>query len=126
MVISNLISNGSIKKGILLVGDTILKTCSREDKSTYPLFGDAGSATGMEFDDLSEGLKFHMESVDFFVFHQANLFMNEKIRKKLKIPKEKVPYTLNDFGNTSSASIPLTIVNELGNKLKKGNRPCLF
>ena len=51
--------------------------------------------------------------IDFFVFHQANKYMNEIIRKKLDIPVEKVPYSLKNFGNTSSASIPLTIVSEL-------------
>jgi 3-oxoacyl-[acyl-carrier-protein] synthase III len=53
------------------------------------------------------------DDVDAFVFHQANLIMNDLIRKKLKLPEEKVPYSLRDFGNTSSASIPLTIVTEL-------------
>ena len=36
--------------------------------------------------------------------------MNDKIRKKLGLPSEKVPYSLGDHGNTSSASIPLTFV----------------
>ena len=58
--------------------------------------------------------------LDFFIFNQANLFMNEKIRNKLKIPAEKVPYTLHDFGNTSSASIPLTIVARLTEKTSTG------
>ena len=38
--------------------------------------------------------------------------MNEKIRKKLKLASEQVPYSLRDFGNTSCASIPLTIVTQ--------------
>ena len=42
--------------------------------------------------------------------------MNEMIRKKLKLEKEKVPSTISKFGNTSSVSIPLTIVSELKNK----------
>jgi len=46
------------------------------------------------------------------------MFMNEKIRKKLKLPVEKVPYSLKDFGNTSSASIPLTMVTQLKNELE--------
>ena len=50
-----------------------------------------------------------VEDVDYFIFHQANRFMNEKIRKKLKIGEEKVPYSLKDFGNVSCATIPLTI-----------------
>jgi 3-oxoacyl-[acyl-carrier-protein] synthase-3 len=50
------------------------------------------------------------ETIDYFLFHQANLMMNEFIRKKLKLPAEKVPYSLRDFGNTSSATIPLTLL----------------
>lgn len=50
-----------------------------------------------------------METVDLFVFHQANQLINESIRKKLKLPAEKMPYSLYDFGNTASASIPITL-----------------
>jgi 3-oxoacyl-[acyl-carrier-protein] synthase-3 len=60
-----------------------------------------------------------VDDVDAFVFHQANLFMNDLIRKKLKLPAEKVPYSLRDFGNTSSASIPLTIVTQLGERVRE-------
>lgn len=56
--------------------------------------------------------------IDYAVFHQANQFMNEYLRKKMKISAEKVPYSLDDFGNTSSVSIPLTMVTRLGNTLK--------
>ncbi len=52
------------------------------------------------------------DSVNYFFFHQANKFMTDFIAKKLKIPLEKVPYCLDKFGNTSSSSIPLTIVSE--------------
>ena len=44
--------------------------------------------------------------------------MNEKIRKKLKLPAEKVPYSLKDFGNTSCASIPLTLVSQRSDELR--------
>lgn len=66
---------------------------------------------------LLDSLKWKKEEVDYFIFHQANLFMNEKIRKKLKLPIEKVPYSLKDFGNTSSASIPLTLVTQVNYRL---------
>ena len=36
-------------------------------------------------------------NIDYFVFHQANMQMNEMIRKKLKLPPEKVPYSLADY-----------------------------
>ncbi len=187
--ISALLSGGKMKKGLLLAGD-VSWVNSPKDKTTYPLFGDAGSATAIEFDSDSKGFQFHFgtdgsgyeaiiipdgglrnppapdsfemkeiepgversrlntflegmdvfafgiskvpetvnrtleyfsidkEKVDFFVFHQANLFLNEKIRKKLKLPEEKVPYSLKNFGNTSSASIPITMITELKHKLR--------
>lgn len=67
---------------------------------------------------LLEYFGIEKESVNCFTFHQANMFMNEKIRKKLKISAEKVPYSLKDFGNTSCASIPLTLVTQRREILK--------
>lgn len=52
------------------------------------------------------------ESVDLLILHQANKFITDYFRKRLKFPEEKVPYSIDRFGNTSSASIPLTIVTE--------------
>ncbi len=61
-----------------------------------------------------------VDDVDYFLFHQANLMMNEQIRKKCKIPLEKCPYSLRDFGNNSSASIPLTMVTQIREQLTNG------
>ena len=55
--------------------------------------------------------------IDYFVFHQANKFMTDHFCKKLKIPLDKVSYSLPKFGNTQSFSIPLTIVSELASEL---------
>jgi 3-oxoacyl-[acyl-carrier-protein] synthase-3 len=57
------------------------------------------------------------QEVDYFVLHQANQFMNSYLVKKMKIPAQKVPSVIAKFGNTSSVSIPLTIVSELKNNL---------
>jgi 3-oxoacyl-[acyl-carrier-protein] synthase-3 len=57
------------------------------------------------------------EDIDAYVFHQANLLMLESVRKKIKVDKEKVPYSLFNFGNTSSASIPVTIATQLRQKV---------
>lgn len=65
------------------------------------------------------------DQIDFFVFHQANKFMNDHLNRKLKLEENKVPYSLDRFGNTSSVSIPITIVSELGDKLK-GDRKLLI
>lgn len=58
-----------------------------------------------------------IDSFDYVVFHQANNFINSYIAKKLKIDDYKIPSTISKFGNTSSVSVPLTIVSELKNKL---------
>lgn len=188
-VIGSLMSSGCFKKGLLLAGDVTTKIHSPQDKSSYPLFGDAGTATAIEFEENAPQIKFHFstdgsgfqaimipdggnrnritpssfeyrdegdgvvlnnlnvalngmdvfsfgiskaplsinnllnkfdinkEMVDFYILHQANKFMNEKICKKLKLPEHKIPYSLKNFGNTSSASIPLTMVTELKDKL---------
>ena len=188
-VITALLQTGYFFKGLLLVGDTILKINSNKDKSTWPLFGDAGTVSAFEYNEYASVFQFHFatdgngykaiivpdggsrnvfnetslveheieegivrknlhiildgmdvfsfginkapESVtkltehfkinkgkmDAFIFHQANLLMNEKIRKKLNLPFEKTPYSLKNFGNTSSASIPLTLVTEWRDKL---------
>ena len=196
-VAASLLSHGYMKKGLLLAGDTQLKFTSVDDKSTFPLFGDAGTATALEFDEKSDGFRFHtatdgtgydaiiipdggyrnpvslssfepveispgikrnrmqvildgmnvfsfsisrapesinklserfsieLQDIDYFVFHQANLFMNERIRRKLHIPPEKVPYSLKHYGNTGPATIPLTMVTELGRSLSDGRKNIL-
>lgn len=187
-VLSSLLSNSDGKKGLLLCGDVSSPSLSYEDKSTYPLFGDAGSATLIVKDTESKGMGFNLQTdgsgfesiiipggatrtpihsqtfekkicengnmrserdlhlngvevfnfalrevksnidnllqfakldsdhVDYLIMHQANKLMNESVRKKMKVPAEKVPYSLGKFGNTSSASIPLTIVYALNDK----------
>jgi 3-oxoacyl-[acyl-carrier-protein] synthase-3 len=55
---------------------------------------------------------------DYIVFHQGNRFMMEFIMKRLKFDPEKVPFCIGKYGNTASASVPLTIVSELEEKLK--------
>ena len=56
-------------------------------------------------------------TLSYFIFHQANNFINSYLMKKLKLDPEKVPSTIEKFGNTSSVSIPLTIVSELKGKV---------
>lgn len=73
---------------------------------------------------LAEEFNFDYLSSDYFVFHQANMKMNNMITRKLKLDKEKVPTCMYQFGNTSSASIPLTIVTQLKGKIE--NKPTKF
>ena len=52
-------------------------------------------------------------SLDYYIFHQANNFINSYLAKKLKLDISKIPSTISKYGNTSSVSVPLTIVSEL-------------
>ena len=67
---------------------------------------------------LAEHYGFNYMDSDYLILHQANMKMNNMIVKKLKFSPEKVPSCMLHFGNTSSASIPLTIVTELREKCK--------
>ena len=66
------------------------------------------------------------DEIDYFVFHQANRMINETIRKKLGLPEEKVPSTLHDFGNTSGASLPVTMTVRLHEALSQGKKRLLL
>jgi len=64
--------------------------------------------------DFCRHFNIDMSSVDKVLLHQANKFMLDKIAKKIGASKEQVPSSLKNYGNTTSASIPLTIVSECG------------
>ncbi len=71
---------------------------------------------------LGEHFGFDYLDYDWFVFHQANKMLNNVIAKKLKLAPEKVPSSIQSFGNTSSASIPLTIVTQLKGAADRKNK----
>lgn len=187
---ASLLQSGQIKKILLLVGDKSTFSTNYTDKSTYPLFGDAGTATLLEYNSNEEPWYFNLQSdgsgknaiiiehgqgrnpysseseiireiepgiarakkdlvlngmdifnfalrevslninhllefskvkkeeIDYFVLHQANKLINETVRKKLKVEESKIPYSIDLFGNTSSASIPLTMCYAMKEVLK--------
>lgn len=67
-----------------------------------------------------------IDEVDHFIFHQANAFILEHLRKKLKLPEDKFVIDLENYGNTVSSTIPLCLEHMIdGNKLKAGDK-CLL
>lgn len=185
-VAGNLLSAGTARRAILLIGDTAMRMGSFHDKSRVPLFGDSGAAMGLEYDqeaqdiviefntfgsgyralmtphggyrhpitkdsfveeDFGNGIirapkdalingmdvfsfaitkppisvKKMMEEqgldkdndVDFYLIHQANKMIVDRLVKKLKLPVEKVPYNLQRFGNLGGASIPMLMASEI-------------
>jgi 3-oxoacyl-[acyl-carrier-protein] synthase III len=75
-----------------------------------------------DFKALLEFSKTDINLIDYFLFHQANTYINGYLMKKLKLESEKVPSSIEKFGNTSSVSIPLTIVSQLKNELKSNKK----
>ena len=60
-----------------------------------------------------------VDDIDAFVPHQANKFMLDFLARRMKVPSEKMLLSIQEFGNTSSASIPITMVAAGGEHLKR-------
>jgi 3-oxoacyl-[acyl-carrier-protein] synthase-3 len=182
-VVGALLRAGGLRRAILSIGDVSSKVCSYADKSSYPLFGDAGTAIALEVNDknskfvfdlmtdgsgykaiiiesgglasrnpsrvesltdievspgirrnelnlvlkgadifsfaiskvphsileVSRAIGAEVSQCDYLVLHQANKLINNQIVRKVKVDPARSLSTLEKFGNTSSASIPLTI-----------------
>lgn len=59
----------------------------------------------------------NLSEIDYVLFHQTNRYITDYFSRNLKLPLKKTPYCLEEFGNTSSASIPLTIVTRMKRRL---------
>ena len=189
-VAGNMLSAGTAKRALVLVGDTAMRMGNPNDKSRGPLFGDSGTALALEYDttasdiiidfntmgsgyqalmtphggyrhpvtqesfiekDFGNGIirapkdalingmdvfsfaitkpplsvKKMLEDqgldkdkdIDFFLIHQANKLIVDRLVKKLKLPVEKVPYNLQEFGNLGGASILMLMVSEIAEEL---------
>lgn len=67
-----------------------------------------------------------LDDIDLFVFHQANKFMLDYLRKIIKIPEDKFYVNMKDIGNTVSASIPIALKRaRQDGKLHKGDKVLL-
>ena len=100
-------------------GDGIKRTRIHEKMDGTDVFSFAMKHVPRNFNALVEKLGLDIDHVDYFLLHQANKFLCEKLRKKLKLPEEKVPYNIQEFGNTSGATIPLLMVTNLKKELAK-------
>lgn len=61
------------------------------------------------------------ESIDLFVFHQANMRINQYVATSLKLPEEKIVHNIQRYGNTTAATIPILLAESTRNgKLKRG------
>jgi 3-oxoacyl-[acyl-carrier-protein] synthase-3 len=74
-------------------------------------------------DDVLKKNQIQTDQINYYVFHQANSFLLEILRKKMKLPKEKFFNDIEEIGNTVSSSIPIALkMMEKRNQLKRGDR----
>ncbi len=67
------------------------------------------------------------QDIDLFVFHQANLRINQYLQNTLQIPDEKVIHNIQRYGNTTAATIPLLLAEaEREGKLKRGMKVAMI
>ena len=101
--------------------DGIKRTNLHEKMTGIEVFSYAMSNVPKCYADLRDRVAFDPEKIDYYLIHQANKFLCEKLRKKLNAPVEKTPYNIHEFGNTSGATIPLLMVTNLKEEL--ANKP---
>ena len=100
------------------------KTLEQLHMDGLSVFSYSVRAMTKDVKSLFEYSGLEISDIDTFVLHQANKFLNDKIAKKLSIPKEKEINSIRLFGNTSSASIPLTMA--FNNDKSFNNNKLLF
>lgn len=89
------------------------------------VFGFAIKRPPASLKELVSTFNIDIDTIDYLYLHQANKFIDEKIRKSLNVPPEKVPYCIHDFGNVTSASIPLTMVTQTAEALAASQKHCI-
>ena len=107
----NPVTEKSFKEETDANGDTRSRLQFRMDGMAVFNFG--MSEEPRDVKNLVAAANLELSEVDLLIYHQANKFMTDFFSKWLKFDKAKTPYSIRKYGNTSSASIPLTIVSEL-------------
>ncbi len=75
--------------------------------------------------ELVSTFEIDTEDIDYLLLHQANKYIDERIRKSMKFSEEKTPYCLSDYGNVSGASIPLTMVTRIADGVSQKPNHCI-
>ena len=76
--------------------------------------------------DLMKTVGVTSADIDYLVLHQANLFILKQIAKMTKFKMEKVPVSIDRYGNTSVSTIPLTLCDKFGGQADSGEKRFIF
>ncbi|KQS37820.1 3-oxoacyl-ACP synthase [Pedobacter sp. Leaf194] len=85
------------------------------------IFNFTSSAVPSLIEEVLKKNKLLKEDVELFIFHQANKYMLNHLRKKIKINEDDFYYFLEDCGNTVSSTIPIALANAIKDKRIKNN-----
>ncbi|MED3781070.1 ketoacyl-ACP synthase III [Heyndrickxia sporothermodurans] len=103
--------------------DEVFMCSDGNERSLYNIFMDGTAVFSFAISDVPETIKEFLQynnstidDYDSFILHQANSFIIRQISRRLKMPKEKVPISIDRYGNTGGISIPLTICDYYGKK----------
>ena len=98
----------------------ILRNQLRDLRKRYLAFGEDGlRRKPAHYASEAEKASVRAENVDFFLIHRANKLIVDRIVKKLKLPLEKVPNDIQEFGNLGGASIPMLMMHILSKELSE-------
>ena len=91
------------------------------ERSLYDIYMEGTSVFSFSISDVPKTIQDYLEKTGtktedygLFLFHQANRFIINQITKKLKLPKDQVPISLDRYGNSGGISIPLTLCANYG------------
>jgi len=84
------------------------------------IFNFAAKKIPKDIPELLQRNNLSKDDIDLFIFHQGSKYIVDTITKRLKLDKSKVPFKVEEYGNTISSSIPILLESEIDNpKLKK-------
>lgn len=99
--------------------DGILRNRLQANMLGDSIFSFAVSAAPKNISELVEHFGLNADKVDYYVIHQANKMINTLIEKRIKVDSRKFIHNIKDFGNTSSTSIPLALICQLGTQMRQ-------
>ena len=125
-IIDSNIYNDGTGASVLTGGRRFSDSCSTDifiHMDGQEVFKFAVKSVPTAIETLLHNNNMDINEVDKFILHQANVRIIESVAKRLKADKDKFPVNLNEYGNTSSASIPI-LLDELNRNgsLKQGDK----
>lgn len=139
-IFANIIMDGTQRNALIIPAGGLKKPASSE--TTVEVMDEEGNSRSLDqwymdgtavfnfvfsevpaaISSLFEFADYDKEKVDYFMFHQPNKFMLERLADKLGVSRDKMPNNIvENFGNSSGATIPVNMAFNLGNKLMQNS-----